>query len=94
MTARAVQLLPVPDIDPATIFADEPQLRFEPAAELERLRHLLIDYDPRQEPTPYDKPPTNYGVLIAKFIGYSLLGAITIGIGLMILAPFIAFSIC
>lgn len=91
---RTENRLPVPEFEPASIFTEEPRLRFEPVTELERLRPLLIDYDPRNEPAQYYQPPRNYGVLLAKFVGYSLLGAITIGLGLMIIAPFIAVGGC
>jgi hypothetical protein len=90
----SASLLPIPELDPEYIFLDEPRLRMDPAAELERLRPLLAEYDPRAEPVQIHHAPIEYGVLIAKFIGYSLLGAITIGIGLMILAPFLALGGC
>ena len=91
---RTHNRLPVPELEPDTIFTEEPRLRFEPVTELESLRPLLVDYDPRSEPAQYYQPPRNYGVLVAKFVGYSLLGAITIGMGLMIIAPFIALGGC
>ena len=75
-------------LEPESIFSEAPHFRFDPAAELKRLRPLLADYDPRDEPVQYYHPPRDYGVLIAKFIGYSFLGMITLGIGLSILGSF------
>lgn len=63
-------------------------MRLNPAVELERLRPLLVDYDPMDELVTYYHPPRNYGVLIAKFLGYTFLAAVTIGIGISILGAF------
>ena len=56
--------------------------------ELERLRPLLETYDPQDEPIQYYRPPRNKTVLVAKFLGYSCLGALTIGMGVMVLRVF------
>jgi hypothetical protein len=89
-----VKALPLLELEPESIFADEPRSRTNPAAELERLRPLLVDYDPHSEPVQYYQPPRDYGSMIAKFILYSLLGIITLGVGLMIIAPFRALGGC
>ena len=76
----------VPDVE------DTDQYEFIPAlgepvatAELERLRPLLADYDPHDHVTEFYNPQPEYGVLLAKFIGYSLLAAVPLAIGASII---------
>ena len=78
----------IPEIESESMFTDEPRLRFEPAVELEHLRSLLINYDPRDEPAVYYKPPRNTGVMIAKGLCYLFIGVFTLMIGLSILNAF------
>lgn len=81
--------LDVPELEPESVFGDEPRLKLATTRELERLKPLLEHYNPHTQPLKYYKPPRDYGMLVAKLIGYSVLVGITLFIGLMIIAPFL-----
>lgn len=86
--SRTAEPLYIAELEPESVFAENPKLRFDPAAELERLRPLLTTYDPKDDAVPCEPPPRDYGLLIVKFVGYTILGAITAAVGLSILAGF------
>ena len=50
--------------------------RTQPAAELERLRATLAEYDPHDHVTSFANPGPEYGPLMAKFLVYLFLAAI------------------
>jgi hypothetical protein len=66
--------------------------RIDATAELNRLRPLLAEYDANEHVTDFYNPRPEYGVICAKFIGYSLLAAFPVGIVLVVFAPL--FSGC
>ncbi|MGZ8939103.1 MAG: hypothetical protein ACXW32_07820 [Limisphaerales bacterium] len=76
----------VPDVEDTDQYEFNPiRVEAEATAELDRLRPLLAEYDPHDHVTEFYNPRPEYGVILAKFIGYSLLAAVPLAIGASII---------